>query len=122
MASFLTHVLEGQNLSELEKMAQDGDLRHLGLVARNQTLINIHERFRAESALREAERKAEEAQEAVRREELDRAQAEQYEENRKNAEREAARLEEIRRLPKERRVALLQDSDEAVDDFLSNNF
>lgn len=70
MASFLTSLLEGQNLSEFEKFSSDGDIRRLGTIGMNMTLIGRIERSRAESealALRQKqEREAEMAEEDER--------------------------------------------------------
>lgn len=121
MASLLTHLLEGQNLSEFQKMAVDGDPKHLGLVGRNLTLIAINERARAEinasAVIAEAEQRAEN-RETEKEIKAKREQA--Y-----NEQQQADRIEAMERtgfktLPKANRIAAMPDSDEAVDDFLSS--
>ena len=54
MADLWTHMLEGQNIVEADKLARDGDLRHLGVIARNNIIIAGNARLDAENAARDA--------------------------------------------------------------------
>lgn len=112
--SLLTYLLEGQNLSQFDKMARDGDPKHLGIVGRNLTLIAMNERVKAEAAMAAAVAGVEaDARNAIR----DAAQDVGF------AEREAAHREEAMRAsaakakPKHERIVHAPDSDEAVDEF-----
>ena len=114
MAGFLTHLMEGQNISELNQMAVDGDPKHLGVVGRNLTIININERARMEAELAGL---ANRPVEPVRDPELDR---QQYMAERQRDREEAMRRTGFKALPKAQRIAAMPDSDEAVDSFLKD--
>lgn len=51
MSGILSSLLQGHNLSEFDKLSNDGDPKHLGTIGRNLTLIGIFERDRARQAL-----------------------------------------------------------------------
>jgi hypothetical protein len=118
MPTFSTSLLEGQNLSELNQMAADGDPRHLGTVFRNVQLIAINERAAAETrAALDAGRAAEERELAAHSAEMTaEASREAYARDRD----EAIRRSGYKRLSKAQRIALEPDSDEAVDQFLGS--
>lgn len=115
MAGWLTHLLEGNNLSEFEKMSHDGDPKHLGTIGHNLTLIAMTERAAARAEAIRLSGEAEVAAQARQRE-LNDASLLEAQLERQHADRtEAVRLSA---LPKETRAKELPDSDEGVDQFL----
>ena len=114
-SNFFNGFLEGDNLLELNKMAQDGGPKHLGAVGRNLQLMAINSRASADMPRDEV--RVEDPELAAQRRAWD---EEQYYE-RQQADREEAMLRTgFKAMPKAERVAALPDSDEAVDDFLKN--
>ena len=117
MAGFLTHLMEGQNIAELNAMAVDGDPKHLGVVGRNLTIIGINERARQEMELAGARSQAESAELQAA---SSAASSERLREERQNDRMEALRRTGFKSLSKAERIAAVPDSDEAVDSFLQD--
>jgi hypothetical protein len=115
--SHLTSYLEGQNIGELNQMAQDGDVRHLGVVGRNLQLIGVYERSQAESEAFERQR---EIEDAARREEESRRWDEIHAQRMADDRQRAVYLTSLRNAPQEERFREIPDSDAAVDSFLSS--
>lgn len=119
MASFLTRMLEGSNLSQFGKFANDGDLKHLGTIGQNLTLIGAFERSATEQAIQDAltERDHRTAQ-AVRQAQNDAEQREFDAEQRQDARAEAIRLTADSRSTIHKATPA-RDSNDGVDSFIT---
>ena len=115
MATFLSHLLEGQNLNELSQMARDGDPAHLGKVGFNLTLINAYERSRMEREMGARETDLRYAAENAERELIDsQNEAERVAEDRQ----QARHLSALKKSSFKELARALPDSNEGVDSFL----
>lgn len=113
MTGILSSLLQGQNLSEFDKLSNDGDPKHLGTIGRNLTLIGIFERDRARQALAGLE-----ADEAIRAQMLLDAEDTTAEIARENDREAAWSLRANKASPNVPATPALKDTDAEVNHFL----